>query len=99
MTLDCKEMCDNVAGCNFVNGKAHSVVPMHILVAKPSQLAYHDVNGKGGSTQLTCSLFSKCHDASTADNRGGQSQPNGSVDYITNSDAFCRNGHKVADPK
>ncbi|KAF8890127.1 hypothetical protein BD779DRAFT_1671482 [Infundibulicybe gibba] len=51
---------------------------------------YHDVNGKGGSTQLTCSLFSLCHDASDADNRGGQSQPNGSVDFIIDSDGFCK---------
>ncbi|KAF8894996.1 hypothetical protein CPB84DRAFT_1816011 [Gymnopilus junonius] len=56
-------------------------------------------NGKDGSTQLTCSLFSKCHDPSTADNRGGQSQPNGSVNYIINSDGFCKNGGKVSDPK
>jgi len=54
--------------------------------------SYHDVNGKGGSTQLTCSLFTKCHDASTADNRGGQSQPDGSIDFIINSDGYCKNG-------
>ncbi|KAJ3799979.1 hypothetical protein GGU11DRAFT_870448 [Lentinula aff. detonsa] len=50
---------------------------------------YHDVNGKNGSPQLTCSLFSLCHDASDADNKGGQTQPDGSVDYITDSDGFC----------
>ncbi|PPQ90270.1 hypothetical protein CVT25_013095 [Psilocybe cyanescens] len=59
--------------------------------------SYHDVNGKGGSTQLTCSLFTKCHDASTADNRGGQSQPNGSVDFIINSDGWCKNGVPISD--
>ncbi|TFK69799.1 hypothetical protein BDN72DRAFT_767578 [Pluteus cervinus] len=51
---------------------------------------YHDVNGKGGSTQLTCSLFSQCHDASDADNVGGQTQADGTVDFITNSDGFCK---------
>ncbi|PPQ66990.1 hypothetical protein CVT26_009950, partial [Gymnopilus dilepis] len=57
--------------------------------------AYHDVNGKDGSPQLTCSLFGKCHDASAADNCGGQSQPDGSTDFITNSDGFCKNGNSV----
>ncbi|KAF8890617.1 hypothetical protein BD779DRAFT_1469145 [Infundibulicybe gibba] len=52
--------------------------------------AYHDVNGKGGSTQLTCSLFNACHNATEADNRGGQSQPDGSIDFITDSDGFCK---------
>ena len=52
---------------------------------------YHDVNGKGGSTQLTCSLFSGCHTASDATNTGGQSQPDGSIDYITDSDGYCKN--------
>ncbi|KAG5641667.1 hypothetical protein DXG03_004516 [Asterophora parasitica] len=51
---------------------------------------YHDVNGKGGSTQLTCSLFSSCHDASDAINKGGQSQPDGSINYIRDSDGYCR---------
>jgi len=51
---------------------------------------YHDVNGKGGSTQLTCSLFNTCYNATTATNTGGQTQPNGSVDFITNSDGYCK---------
>jgi len=51
---------------------------------------YHDVNGKGGSTQLTCSLFSLCHNSSDATNTGGQTQPNGSVDYIIDSDGWCK---------
>ncbi|KAJ7868856.1 hypothetical protein B0H13DRAFT_2670185 [Mycena leptocephala] len=51
---------------------------------------YHDVNGKGGSTQLTCSLFTTCLTADTADNCGGQGQPDGSVDYIINSDGYCK---------
>ncbi|KAF9006930.1 hypothetical protein BDQ17DRAFT_248333 [Cyathus striatus] len=52
--------------------------------------SYHDVNGKDGSTQLTCSLFSACHTSSDATNTGGQSQPDGSIDYIINSDGFCK---------
>ncbi|KAF8064154.1 hypothetical protein FPV67DRAFT_204207 [Lyophyllum atratum] len=52
--------------------------------------SYHDVNGKGGSTQLTCSLFTVCYDATTAINTGGQSQPDGSIDFITNSDGYCK---------
>lgn len=59
---------------------------MRILTGRS---AYHDVNGKGGSTQLTCSLFSSCHNSSDADNVGGQTQPDGSVDFIINSDGFC----------
>ncbi|TFK20449.1 hypothetical protein FA15DRAFT_673486 [Coprinopsis marcescibilis] len=51
---------------------------------------YNDVNGKDGSTQLTCSLFSRCHDASTATNTGGQTQPDGSVNYIRNSNGWCK---------
>ncbi|KAJ7768209.1 hypothetical protein B0H16DRAFT_1686396 [Mycena metata] len=51
---------------------------------------YHDVNGKDGSTQLTCALFEKCLDASSADNCGGQTQPDGSVDFIIQSDGYCK---------
>ncbi|KAJ7883446.1 hypothetical protein B0H14DRAFT_2701681 [Mycena olivaceomarginata] len=51
---------------------------------------YHDVNGKDGSTQLTCALFQKCLPAESADNCGGQTQPDGSIDYITNSDGYCK---------
>ncbi|KAJ3483655.1 hypothetical protein NLJ89_g12043 [Agrocybe chaxingu] len=51
---------------------------------------YNDVNGKDGSTQLTCSLFSKCHDSSDATNTGGQTQPDGSINFIRNSDGYCK---------
>ncbi|KAF7350055.1 Fruit-body specific protein a [Mycena venus] len=51
---------------------------------------YHDVNGKNGSPQLTCALFEKCLTASSADNCGGQTQPDGTLDYITNSDGYCK---------
>jgi len=51
---------------------------------------YDDVNGKDGSKQLTCSLFSLCHTAADADNRGGQTQPDGTVDSIANSDGWCK---------
>ncbi|KAF7377588.1 hypothetical protein MSAN_00181500 [Mycena sanguinolenta] len=51
---------------------------------------YHDVNGKDGSTQLTCALFTECLTAASNDNCGGQSQPDGSIDFITNSDGYCK---------
>ncbi|KAJ6548830.1 fruit-body specific protein A, partial [Mycena capillaripes] len=51
---------------------------------------YHDVNGKNGSPQLTCALFTYCLDASTADNCGGQTQPDYTIDFITNSDGYCK---------
>ncbi|KAG6887672.1 hypothetical protein C0995_013624 [Termitomyces sp. Mi166 len=52
---------------------------------------YHDVtNAKGGSTQLTCSLFSLCHSSSDALNHGGQIQPDGSIGFITNSEGWCK---------
>lgn len=51
---------------------------------------YHDVNGKDGSTQLTCSLFSSCHTSSDAINTGGQTQPDGSVNFIRSSDGWCK---------
>ncbi|KDR70775.1 hypothetical protein GALMADRAFT_46054, partial [Galerina marginata CBS 339.88] len=52
--------------------------------------SFHDVNGKGGSTDLTCSLFKFCHTSADADNAGGQSQPDGSIDFIINSDGWCK---------
>jgi len=51
---------------------------------------YHDVNGKNGSPLLTCSLFKNCHTAADAINKGGQTQPNGSVNFIRNSDGWCK---------
>ncbi|KAJ7809012.1 hypothetical protein B0H14DRAFT_2608407 [Mycena olivaceomarginata] len=45
---------------------------------------------KNGSPQLTCALFSKCLTAASADNCGEQSQPDGSIDYITNSNGYCK---------
>ncbi|KAK0435734.1 hypothetical protein EV421DRAFT_1716475 [Armillaria borealis] len=67
----CKDMCDSVEGCTFIN-------------------PYHDVNGKDGSPLLPCSLFSKCHTKADADNFGGQTQPDGSVDFITDCAGFCK---------
>ncbi|KAK0190711.1 hypothetical protein F5146DRAFT_565476 [Armillaria mellea] len=49
---------------------------------------YHDVNGKDGSPLLTCALFSQKHTVADATNVGGQTQPDGSIDYITNSDGY-----------
>ena len=51
---------------------------------------YHDVNGKDGSTKLTCSLFKLCHTQADATNTGGQTQPDGSVNYITESNGWCK---------
>ncbi|KAJ3888205.1 hypothetical protein GG344DRAFT_68170 [Lentinula edodes] len=50
--------------------------------------AYHDVNGKNGSPELTCSLYSELHTAAEAINKGGQTQPDGSLDYVTDSDGY-----------
>ncbi|KAK0196408.1 hypothetical protein F5146DRAFT_1217502 [Armillaria mellea] len=66
----CKDMCNSVTGCVFVN-------------------SYHDVNGKNGSPLLSCSLFTRCHTLVDAVNRGGQTQADGSIDFITNSDGYC----------
>ncbi|TFK25793.1 hypothetical protein FA15DRAFT_589713 [Coprinopsis marcescibilis] len=51
---------------------------------------YRDVNGKGGSLLLTCSLFGVCQGPESATNVGGQSQPDGSINYIANSDGWCK---------
>ncbi|KAJ2924605.1 hypothetical protein H1R20_g12493, partial [Candolleomyces eurysporus] len=51
---------------------------------------YNDVNGKDGSTQLTCSLYSRCHTIADATNTGGQTQPDGSINFIRNSDGYCK---------
>lgn len=51
---------------------------------------YHDVNGKDGSPLLTCSLYTQFHTAADATNLGGQSQPDGSIDFITDSDGYDR---------
>ncbi|KAK0482717.1 hypothetical protein IW261DRAFT_1606535 [Armillaria novae-zelandiae] len=66
----CKDMCDSVTGCVFVN-------------------SYHDVNGKNGSPLLSCSLFTRCHTLVDAVNRGGQTEADGTIDFITNSDGYC----------
>ncbi|TFK25777.1 hypothetical protein FA15DRAFT_668113 [Coprinopsis marcescibilis] len=52
--------------------------------------SYRDVNGKDGSLLLTCSLFSGCHGIETATNTGGQTQPDGTINFITNSDGWCK---------
>ncbi|KAJ3864164.1 hypothetical protein EV359DRAFT_73192 [Lentinula novae-zelandiae] len=53
--------------------------------------SYHDVNGKNGSPLLTCSLYDTPHTADEATNTGGQTQPDGSVNYITDSDGYVLN--------
>ncbi|KAE9405252.1 hypothetical protein BT96DRAFT_988539 [Gymnopus androsaceus JB14] len=49
---------------------------------------YHDVNGKNGSPLLTCSLYSQYHTSAQAINTGGQTQPDGSIDFITDSAGY-----------
>ncbi|KAJ4497622.1 hypothetical protein C8R41DRAFT_917350 [Lentinula lateritia] len=53
--------------------------------------SYHDVNGKNGSPLLTCSLYDTPHTADEATNTGGQTQPDGSVNYVTDSDGYVLN--------
>ncbi|KAK0206732.1 hypothetical protein DFS33DRAFT_615492 [Desarmillaria ectypa] len=85
---DCKDMCNSVDGCVYINCKWLSVR----MSPMPNFLytAYHDVNGKGGSPLLTCSLFSKCHTIADATNVGGQTQSDGSINYITDSEGYCK---------
>ncbi|KAF8201243.1 hypothetical protein K438DRAFT_1965755 [Mycena galopus ATCC 62051] len=52
--------------------------------------AYHDVNGKDGSPLLTCSFFTQCLTASTADYVGGETQPSGLTNFITDSNGYCK---------
>ncbi|KAL0061219.1 hypothetical protein AAF712_011978 [Marasmius tenuissimus] len=71
---DCKAMCEQVNGCNFIN-------------------TYYDVHGKGGSHLLTCALFEGCHSRAEATNKGGQRQPDGSLNFIKESAGFCKGGY------
>ncbi|THU82668.1 hypothetical protein K435DRAFT_971864 [Dendrothele bispora CBS 962.96] len=48
--------------------------------------AYHD----DGSPLLTCALFSAIHGPEAATNKGGQTQPDGSIDFITDSVGYYR---------
>ncbi|KAK7448144.1 hypothetical protein VKT23_013903 [Stygiomarasmius scandens] len=54
---------------------------------------YHDNNGKDGSPLLTCSLFQVHCQAfpQFCTNTGGQTQPDGSVNFITDSDEREKN--------
>ncbi|KAK7453410.1 hypothetical protein VKT23_011675 [Stygiomarasmius scandens] len=51
--------------------------------------AFNDVHGKGNSTALTCSVYDACHNATEATNVGGQTEPDGTVNFIRNSTAEC----------
>ncbi|THU81339.1 hypothetical protein K435DRAFT_972389 [Dendrothele bispora CBS 962.96] len=51
--------------------------------------AFNDVNGKN-TTLLTCSVYDTCHNATEATNVGGQTEPDGSVNFIRNSTAECK---------
>ncbi|KAF5358684.1 hypothetical protein D9758_007657 [Tetrapyrgos nigripes] len=52
--------------------------------------AFNDVNGKDNSTLLTCSVYDTCHNATEATNTGGQTQPDGTVDFIKDSTGECK---------
>ncbi|KAJ3878460.1 hypothetical protein F5051DRAFT_428181 [Lentinula edodes] len=51
--------------------------------------SYYDVNGKDESPKLTCSLYSVVHTAAEATNKGGQTEPDGFMDYIANSSGYA----------
>jgi len=84
-------MCDSVDGCTFFNSMSWFFLIYPIgLIRFP---AYHDnnaQNGKDGSDKLTCSLFKKCHDKTDATNVGGQPQPDGTKNFITESAGYCK---------
>jgi hypothetical protein len=88
-------MCNTVKECSFANCTSPDPLACKTKIDTNSRLtAYNDVNGKDGSKRLTCSLYSKCHSSKDATNEGGQTQPDGSVNYIRNSDGWCKNGQK-----
>ncbi|KAJ7794082.1 hypothetical protein B0H14DRAFT_3497408 [Mycena olivaceomarginata] len=81
-------MCDSVAGCVFIN-TYHDVnekVQGTVYESTSSRWHYHPC----AELDITCTLFSKCLTAVFADNCEGQSQLDGSIDYITNSNAYCK---------
>ncbi|KAJ3898311.1 hypothetical protein F5879DRAFT_634151 [Lentinula edodes] len=51
--------------------------------------SYYDVNGKDESPKLTCSLYSVVHTAADATNTGGQTEPDGFMDYISDSAGYA----------
>ncbi len=55
-----------------------------------SMLARSNEYAQGGSPLLTCSMYKYCHYSNTAINKGGQTQPSGLLDYITQSDGWCK---------
>ncbi|KAF9257235.1 hypothetical protein L218DRAFT_848002, partial [Marasmius fiardii PR-910] len=74
-------LVDTVNGCKAMCDNVDSCIFVNI---------YHDVNGKDGSPLLTCSLYSQCWGKETATNMGGQSQPDGSINYISDSAGYCK---------
>ncbi|KAJ3984080.1 hypothetical protein F5890DRAFT_93347 [Lentinula detonsa] len=72
-------LVDTVSDCETMCNKVSTCIFIN---------TYHDVNGKNGSPLLTCSLYSELHTAADATNKGGQTQPDGSVDYITDSAGY-----------
>ncbi|KAF8347203.1 hypothetical protein F5887DRAFT_915972 [Amanita rubescens] len=87
---DCFLKCNAVAGCNFVN-------TYHDVNGKVGCVSFFGLSGRvltgsqqNGSPDLTCSMYKTCHYSNTAINKGGQTQPSGLLDYITESDGWCK---------
>ncbi|KAK0226505.1 hypothetical protein IW262DRAFT_1431518 [Armillaria fumosa] len=93
---DCMDFCDSVEGCLFINRRS-SVHPLTRL-SNFWLIAFHDVNGKDGSPDFTCSVFAGCHTADDATNTGGQTQPDGTIDSIADSSGFCKTNVTVTEP-
>ncbi|KAK7447073.1 hypothetical protein VKT23_014285 [Stygiomarasmius scandens] len=55
-----------------------------------STLIMMSTERQNGSPLLTCSLFSRIHGPEAATNKGGQTQPDGSINFITDSAGFYR---------
>ncbi|KAF7368034.1 hypothetical protein MSAN_00869200 [Mycena sanguinolenta] len=92
---DCYAMCNSVSGCTFFNSAISRCLRKGAQTLSPPYKTLHlSVNPlQNGSPQLTCALFSKCLTAACADNCGGQSQSDGSIDYITESSGYCKAGY------
>ncbi|KAF8885144.1 hypothetical protein BD779DRAFT_1471734 [Infundibulicybe gibba] len=83
---ECTAACNSVTGCNFFNRTP-------LLFSFPSPLTPRSIPRrprKGKQPLLTCSLYSTCHTAVDATNTGGQTQPDGTEDFIANSSGFCK---------
>ncbi|KAJ6472558.1 hypothetical protein C8R45DRAFT_1054957 [Mycena sanguinolenta] len=88
--LDCASQDDSYLTYGLVDSVADCEAMCESVYGCTFFNTYHDVNGKNGSPQLTCALFSQCLTAYSDDNCGGQTQPDYSIDYITESSGYCK---------